>query len=236
MLNHEAVCAYMEAAFAALHCANYAEFYRLTGIADGNVYRWKRGINMPAIGILRRVEARSGVSLDLLDPRLNRGLAHMRSLGRIIRQRGWSMKQVCVTVGIGRKSIHAIIAAGECLDTIRATEVVALCDMVEGRLHYGAAPTPRAKRCAAKTIADIGSAQEPLPSEAHGDRFYPEALRVFGRLIHPLPELFHLESTEPGCVEGYGTELKWRVEKTPGGTTVTAMWRKNGRVCGQWTA
>lgn len=234
MLNHDDLCAYLDAAYAALDCVSDYEFNRRTGIADGNLKRYRRGVNIPSIGILRRIEQNSGISLDQLDPRLHRGLDYMGSLRQIIGCRGWSQTKLCETVGIGRRTVVHILNTGTCPDIVRAVEVIALCDMVEGRLCYG---MPRDEtRYARKKAVNPEHAPAPLPPEARGDRFFNEAARVFAKFVNPLPALFHLRTVAPGTVEGYGDELTWRVEKTAGGTTLTCMWRKNGEVCGQWTA
>lgn len=224
---------YINAVMDAGHCHSFRELDKRCFGKNAHVNGFYNGQRNPTMGILRKLERFSGVSLDVLDPRINRGEAWVCQLGAAMRENGWSVCMVSANLSTGRETILQMRDRGTYSCNIYPDTLIALCDVMEGRQEMLKASAAR-RTARPKSKPETPAAA--LPAEAKGDAFYLEALQAFRRIIHPNPKWFHLTTVAPGRVEGYGTELMWRVEKTARGATVTCLFRRNGNVCGQWTA
>ena len=221
---------YLQVAMDANGCENLCQLETRVGCSHGRLYQCWRNEHRATIGMLLNVEEMTGVSLDRLDPRIHRALDRLPTLWKEIEARGWVRYRMERAVCISSETITKMCNTGRAVPYVKADTLIKLCDLLEGRLEY---VPPEHPENAVPMLQCVEPGREP---EAKEDPFYAEALDVFRRTIHPRPEWFHLRAVAPGRVEGYGTELKWRVERHGDRAMILAIWRKSGRVCGRWIA
>lgn len=240
---------YLKAAMDANGCENLCQLETRVGCSHGRLYQCWRNEHRATIGMLLNVEEMTGVSLDWLDPRIHRVMDRLPTLWQEIEARGWVRYRMNRAVGISSEAITKMCNTGKVMPHLSVDALVKLCDLLEGRIEYvlPTQPAKGAKLCKqwgpgektgrqAPAVPMLQCVEPGRKPEAREDPFYAEALDVFRRMIHPRPERFHLRAVAPGRVEGYGTELKWRVERHGDRAMILAIWRKSGRVCGRWIA
>lgn len=240
---------YLNAAMEAHGCVNICQLEKRVGCSHARLYQCWRNERHPTIGMLLEVERLTGVSLDLLDPRIHRIIDRLPTLWQEIEARGWVRYRMGRAVGISPETIAQMCNSGKVVPRMSVESILLLCDLMDGRLEYVPAEHPAKgaklrkhwgpgeKDKKPNAAVPMFQCMEP-GSDPNGaaDPFYAEALDAFSRMIHPRPERFHLRAVAPGRVEGYGTELKWRVERAGDRIMISAIWRKSGKVCGRWIA
>lgn len=117
-----------------------------------------KGECVPLASTLLKVEAFSGLSLDLVDARIKRGIAYFQELDKHIYASQYSIREIAEAVGVNhevlRRWAYACRAGGPPQGSggakIKPGIAINLCDFVEGRLEvrrHRKATNPSGRAC-----------------------------------------------------------------------------------------
>lgn len=189
--------------------------------AEFNLYL--EGGQNGTLPILARAAEVTGLSLDALDPRLNRGMALAAKLGEAAAANNWPTERLAPTLGMSAKTLKGVLNTGRLGPQVKPIQAVRLCDLMEGRIDLLTPEEIRKRRQAAEA-----EARSNLPPEAQGDPGYLRAKRAFAHCVHPNPKLFRLRRAKAGLFVADGPAIHYRLELLGNAVRVTGSMRKTG--------
>ena len=99
---------------------------------------WLKGECVPLVNTLLKIEAISGLNLDLVDARIKRGMAYFRELDKHICASGNSIREIAEALGVGHEALRkwaVACHAGKPPERLKPSIAINLCDWEEGRLE-----------------------------------------------------------------------------------------------------
>lgn len=92
-----------------------------------------KGECVPLVNTLLKIEAVSGLNLDLVDARIKRGMAYFRELDKHICASGNSIREIAEALGVGHEALRkwaVACHAGKPPERLKPSIAINLCDWV----------------------------------------------------------------------------------------------------------